>query len=206
MNCINCRTQRGLFFILFLINLLPHTKAQQPLTISLFNESTSIPYTAFFNTPIHPGIQAGTEFKWKTGKHVALYPTVNVGYMFHRNLFQGLYVNIELAFDVKTNFGLNVKSRLGLGYLRTFTTQQEYDFSEGHFKSSADKGNSRLMPSFTLGLGYNLKSADPSSPEIFVLYKSWIEYPYSPGFIPLMSHTDVHLGVKLYPFKNTREP
>ncbi|HLO57861.1 MAG TPA: hypothetical protein VK179_03915 [Bacteroidales bacterium] len=204
MNFLNRLIKRGLFVLLFVFNILHSnfTFAQQPLTISLFNESTSIPYTTFFNSPVHPGIQAGTEFQWKQGQHFALYPTVNVGYMFHKNLFQGLYMNIELAFDVKTNFGLNFKSRLGLGYLRTFNTQQEYGFTGNGYKPSSDKGNSRLMPSFTLGLGYNLKTSDLSSPEVFVLYKSWIEYPYSPGFIPLMSHSDVHLGVKLYPFKN----
>ncbi len=33
----------------------------QPVSISLLNESTAIPYTRFITTPIHPGIQFGTE-------------------------------------------------------------------------------------------------------------------------------------------------
>jgi hypothetical protein len=32
-----------------------------------------------------------------------------------------------------------------------------------------------------------------------VLYQSWLEYPYSPGFIPLMSHTSLQVGTKFYP-------
>jgi hypothetical protein len=190
-------------FILIILALIlvKSGKAQQPVTVSFFNEATSIPYTRFISTPVHPGIQAGTEFGWREGKHVALYPTINLGYMFHRNLFQGIYVNVELAFDVKTGIGLNFKSRLGLGYLHTFTTRQEFQFSDGQYVSKPDKGNPRLMPSLTLGLGYNLRRGNDESPEIFVLYKSWIEYPYSPGFIPLMSHADLHLGVKIYPFK-----
>lgn len=189
--------------ILFTLALLlvKEGTAQQPVTFSLFNEATAIPYTRFISTPVHPGIQAGTEFGWREGKHVALYPTINLGYMFHRKLFQGIYVNVELAFDVKTAIGLNFKSRLGLGYLHTFTTRQEFQFNDGQYVSKPDRGNPRLMPSLTLGLGYNLRRGNNESPEIFVLYKSWIEYPYSPGFIPLMSHADLHLGVKLYPFK-----
>lgn len=122
--------------------------------------------------------------------------------MFHQKLFQGIYGNVELGLDFKTGFGLNVKSKLGLGYLRTFSTRQEYQFEDGHYSSKRDRGNSRIMPSITLGLGYNIRHKDPYSPEIFVLYQTWLEYPYSPGFIPLMSHTNLMLGTKFYPIKN----
>jgi len=174
---------------------------QQSVTVSVFNESTTIPYTTFFNTPLHPGVQIGTEFGRKAGKHFRLYPSVNVGYMFHRGLFQGFYANAEIGLDYKTAFGFNLKSKIGLGYLHTFTTQQEYQFSDGKYSSGPDVGNPRIMPSFTLGLGYDLQPKSSSSPEIFVLYQSWLEFPYSPGFIPLMSHTNLHLGTKFYPFQ-----
>jgi hypothetical protein len=197
------KTQFSIFLLTLL--LVNAGKAQQPVTVSFFNEATTIPYTRFINTPVHPGIQVGTEFGWREGKYVSLYPTINLGYMLHRKLFQGIYVNVELAFDVKTGFGLNFKSRLGLGYLHTFTTQQEFQFNDGKYESKPDRGNPRLMPSLTLGLGYSLRRGNGESPEIFVLYKSWIEYPYSPGFIPLMSHADLHLGVKIYPFKKQEQ-
>lgn len=176
--------------------------SQQPLTISIFNESTTIPYSTLFNTPVHPGVQIGTEFDWREGKHFRLYPILSLGYMFHQKLFQGLYFNAEIGLDYKTSFGLNIKSKIGMGYLHTFTTQQEFQFQKGKYSENPDQGNSRLMPSFTLGLGYNLQPQNSHSPEIFMLYQSWLEFPYSPGFIPLMSHTSFHIGTKFYPFKN----
>ena len=185
-----------------MVLLSPLVRAQQPVTISVFSEATTIPFTTFLNTPIHPGVQVGTEFEWKEGHHFRLYPAVNAGYMFHRKLFQGFYANVELGFDFKTSFGLNLKSKLGLGYLHTFTTQQEFQLQNGHYESKRDNGNSRIMPSITLGIGYDLLRNDPYSPEIFILYQSWLEYPYSPGFIPLMSHTSFHLGGKFYTSKN----
>jgi hypothetical protein len=54
------------------------------------------------------------------------------------------------------------------------------------------------MPSLSLGAGYRLKRESAESPEIFMLYQSWAEYPYSPGFIPLMTHISLHLGFKYY--------
>lgn len=187
-----------LTFILSLILIPGIVRGQQPLTVSVFNEATTIPFTTFINSPIHPALQVGTEFEWKRTKHFRFYPVVNIGYMFHQNLFQGCYANAELGIDFKASFGLNLKSKLGLGYLRTFTTRQEYQYKNGVYRSEIDRGNSRLMPSLTLGLGYDLHRNDPSSPEVFMLYQSWLEYPYSPGFIPLMSHTSFHLGGKFY--------
>lgn len=122
--------------------------------------------------------------------------------MFHRKLFQGIYLNADVGIDYQTNFGINIKSKLGLGYLHTFATQQEFQFNGNGYESKADRGNVRIMPSFTLGLGYNLDKDNPRSTEVYLLYQSWIEYPYSPGFIPLMTHTNLHLGTKFYPFNS----
>lgn len=178
--------------------------AQQPITVSIFNEATSIPFTTFINRPIHPGVQVGTEVNWKEKAKFRLYPSFNIGYLFHRSLFQGLYANVKIGFDLKTRFGLNVKSQLGVGYLHTFATQQEFQFENGRYVSKPDRGNARIMPSLTLGLGYNLQKENPTSPEVFVLYESWIEYPYSPEFIPVMAHTNFHIGSKFFLNKNER--
>lgn len=195
------RTARSILaVILLLIPCIAH--AQQPVSISIFNEATAIPFTNFIDTPIHPGIQAGTDFEWKQGEHFRLYPSVSVGYMFHRKLFHGIYANLELGFDYKTSMGLNLKSKLGIGYLRTHSAQQEFQLKNGQYVSKRDRGNARVMPSLSLGLGYDLRRNDPRSPEVFIMYQSWIEYPYSPGFIPVMAHTSFHLGTRFYPSKS----
>ena len=178
-----------------------YAQSEFPLKISFFNESTSIPYTQLLSTPVHPGMQIGTEFDWKETNKIRLFPSVNVGYMFHNKLFQGIYANVELGFDYKFSFGLNLKSSLGVGYLHTFTTRKEYQFIDGAYVAKGDKGNSRIMPSFSLGMGYRLKPDDVKSTELFLMYQSWLEFPYSPSFIPLMSHNSFHIGSKFYPFK-----
>jgi len=173
-------------------------QGQQAFTFSVFNEATTIPFTSFLNAPIHPGFQVGTEFPGKERKNFRIFPSINLGYMFHKNLFQGLYANADMGVDFKTSFGFHIKSKMGIGYLHTFTTKQEYILENGSYVPEKDKGNSRIMPSLSLGLGYALDKNDVKSPEIFMFYQSWLEYPYSPGFIPLMSHTNVHLGAKFF--------
>jgi hypothetical protein len=165
--------------------------AQTPLRISVFNEATAMPFTRFVSVPVHPGLQIGTEFNYKNKKHHHLYQTLKAG-----------YINTEFGYDYKFGFGLNLKTALGVGYMHTFTTQQEYRLINGHYEQKPDKGNSRVMPSFSLGLGFRLKKGN-TSPELFTNYQTWLEYPYSPGFIPLMAHTNLHVGFKFFIAKKT---
>lgn len=192
-----------LIFFLVIFNI-SHTVSGQgdiPLKISVFNQGTNIPFTRILTTPIHPGIQVGTEVWAKETPRMRLYPSINIGYLFHNNLYQAIYANIELGYDYKFGFGLNIKSAIGVGYMHTFRTQEEYQFKNGQFVNGRQKGNSRVMPSLTLGLGYRLQPDNFRSPEIFMLYQSWVQYPFSPGFIPIMAHTNLHMGAKFYPFK-----
>ena len=174
-----------------------------PVKISVFNQGTNIPFTRMFTTPIHPGIQVGTEVWAKETQRMRLYPSINIGYLFHNNLYQAFYANIELGYDYKFDFGLNIKSAIGIGYMHTFRTKEEYQFDNGQFVNGQQKGNSRVMPSLTLGLGYRLEPDNFRSTEIFTQYQSWIQYPFSPGFIPIMAHTNLHLGAKFYPFQGS---
>jgi hypothetical protein len=191
-----------IFLLASFITLVYTARAQDalPVRLSIFNESTSMPFSKGITTPIHPGVELGTEFLWKESKRLRLYPTLTAGYLFHRHLYQAVFLNGGLGLDLKFGFGLSVKGILSVGYMHTFTTQQEYQFDKGTYKSKNDKGNARVIPALAFGLGYRFNRSDFKSPEVFALYQTWIEYPYSPGFIPVMAHTNVHLGYKFYPF------
>src|SRR5690606_4920206 len=191
---------------LLLLPLVMRAQDGLPIRVTLFSESTAMPFDKAIATPLHPGMGLGTEFHWKESRHFRLYPMINIGYMFHKKLFQGLYASLELGFDLKFGFGLNLKSSLGLGYLLTFSTQQEFQFEEGRFQQGPDMGNSRIMPSLGLGLGYRLSPSHPNSTELFVMNQTWLEYPYSPDFIPVMPHSNVQLGLKFYALNGRPAP
>lgn len=167
-----------------------------PLRLAVGNESTAIPFTRFFTTPVHPAVQVGTDFTYRDRTHSIFYQTVNLGYVYHNYLYQGLWLSTEAGYDYKFGFGMNLKALLGAGYLHTFATRQEYRFKDGEYESKADWGNPRLMVSLALGTGFRLQKDREDSPEIFILYKPWIEFPYSPGFIPVMTHITLEAGFR----------
>jgi len=187
--------------IIILIGILPlftFGQSNFPIKIAIGNEATAVPYTRLFTTPIHPTIQLGTEYSYRDNLRSEIYQTFNLGYIYHKNLYQGAYLNTGIGYDYKTSFGLKLKSNLEVGYLQTFATQDEYQFENGEYINGKDKGNARVMPTFSVGLGFEFKKDGKVTSELFVLYKSWIEYPYSPDFIPLMSHTNLEIGYKFY--------
>lgn len=169
-----------------------------PVNISIYNESTAIPFTRFVTTPIHPGMQLGTEFDYKSKVHSRLFQTANVFYFYHNYLSQGVGINTELGYEYRLKSGLAFSGLLGVGYMHTFATTEEFSFSNGRYEKKRDKGNARLYPSLSIDMGYFLKKAEKNSPKIFIRYQSWAEYPYSPDFIPVMTHINLHLGARFF--------
>lgn len=192
--------QRILFTLLgiLFINLAFGQGKAIPLNISLFNESTAVPFTRFITTPIHPGIQAGTEFNYKVKEYTRLFQTANISYFYHNYLAQGIGLHTELGYEYRLKNGLAFSGLLGVGYMHTFATAEEFTFTDERYEKKADKGNARLYPSLSVDIGYYLKRADKESPEIFLRYQSWAEYPYSPDFIPVMTHINLHIGAKFF--------
>lgn len=178
--------------------LLSGQELSVPVNLSVFNESTAVPFTRFFTIPIHPGLQIGTEFNYKVKKHSRIFQTANISYFFHNHLAQGIGFNTEIGYEYSLNSGFAFTGLIGLGYMHTFSTAEEYTFSKGEYVKKSDKGNSRLCPSISLDVGYYLNKSEKNSPKIFLRYQSWLEYPYSPDFIPVMSHINLHLGVRFF--------
>jgi len=169
-----------------------------PLNISIFNQATAIPFTRFITTPVHPGIQVGTEFNYTEKTRSRLFQTANISYFYHRHLAQGIGLYSEFGYEFRSRFGLAFSGLIGVGYMHTFTTAQEFTFVNGQYEKKPDRGNPRFTPSLSLDISYCLKPKNKTSSKIFIRYQSWAEYPYSPGFIPIMTHINLHIGFKFF--------
>lgn len=186
--------------ILFALWIIPKIlPAQAPITITVQSEATAIPFSKFFSRPVHPGIQFGSEANYSRHNTSRFYQTISLGYIFHRHLFKGLYIHTALGYDYGFPSGINLKAQIGMGYMHSFKTDKEYKFHQGEYKVARDKGNSRFIFSVAPGLGYRFQKNNTYSPEIFTMYKGWLEYPFSPGFIPVMTHISQELGASFYP-------
>ncbi len=148
--------------ILAFLGLRGFAQKQLPITVGIGNEATAIPFTKIFSVPVHPTVQIGTDFTYGKRDHHRLFQTINLGYIYHRHLYQGVYLSTELGYDYVFSFGLKLKGLFGLGYLHSFSTQEEYQLKDGEYVNGKDFGNARLMPSLSLGLGYQKQVENPT--------------------------------------------
>lgn len=185
-------------FSLMLTNLLlAQSQTKWPLQISVFNESTAIPFTRFIPTPLHPGIQIGTSRPWNQNQTHVWYQTGNLSYFYHNHLYQAVTLGSQLGYDCRLGFGLNLKALIGLGYMLAMNTQEVYEFENGQYHSTKNSAMSKSQTTISLGLGYRLQPKNEHSCELFVLYQAGVIYPFSQGFIPAMTQTNVHLGISI---------
>lgn len=192
-----------LTILIFIFNSIS-ASAQRPIPVnfSVFNEATALPFTKLITMPVHPGLQLGTEFNYREKASTRLFQTANLSYFYHNHLNQGIGIFSELGYEYRLKAGFGFTGLFGLGYMHTFATAEEFTFSNGQYEERADLGNARLFPSLSLDIGYYIKKESANSPKIFVRYQSWIEFPYSPGFIPVMTHINFHLGLKFFMLTN----
>jgi len=169
-----------------------------PINVSLFNESTAIPFTRFITTPVHPGIQVGTEFDYTSKAHTRLFQTLNASYFYHNYLAQGVGFYSELGFEYRMTSGLSFTGLFGLGYMHTFATTGYSVFYRSHTLCKDYRYSWHDDTSLSLDIGYYLRASEAISPRIFIRYQAWAEYPYSPDFIPVLTHINLHAGVKFF--------
>ncbi len=147
---------------------------------------------------MHAGGQIGSEYNYKSSERSRLYQTLHLSYFYHRHLTQAISLQTDIGYEYRLRMGLSMSALFGLGYMHSFATAAEYLLVDGQYVRKADKGNARLAASLSLEVAYYLRPSQPNSARIFLRYQSWVEYPYSPDFIPLMTHINLHLGFAFF--------
>jgi hypothetical protein len=190
---------KALFFLCMLIPAGPisaqNQKGSLPIRLTLFSESTSIPFVdGFVTNPLHPGVSIGTEWALKRWSKSRIVQGLNGGYYHHKGLAQGVFLGTDFRYERQLPLSLYASVGLGIGYLHTFRTQDEFRLEDGRYILKKDRGTPHAIISVPLEIGFRLRSHNPYSPRIFVQYQPWIEYPFSPNFIPLMTHANLAVG------------
>lgn len=169
-----------------------------PITVSFYNEATSMPFSPLVTQPFHPGLALSTEFDYnRFAKSHRIFQTVGLSYYYHRYLNQAISLYSEFGYEFRIS-GIAFSSLVGVGYMRSYPTSTEFSLDNGHYKAKASTGVGHFIPSFSLESGYYLKPKEKYSTKLFLRYQAWVQYPFSRGFIDIMPHSNLHLGVKFF--------
>lgn len=169
----------------------------QPLIVSVFNLGTQLPGSGvigIFTTPVHPGLSAGTEFRYNQHPFNQWFQTAKLGLSYHQYVQTAVQLYSEAGYRRVIWRGAAAEMRLGVGYLHAFSNTEVFSLKDGTYHKKTNLGRPQFMASGALGLSYLLpKGQNP--PRFFLDYQFFLQMPFVKSYVPLLPNTALHIGV-----------
>jgi hypothetical protein len=196
--------KRTFLFTLLLLLTIFNSYSQQrklPLTISIFTNASSLPpgvVTQLFSEPLHPGIHAGTYFKWNSSLKHELFQTAKLGYFYHRYSQHAIQAFTETGYRFNFGKGFSVGPLLGGGYLHSIPDTQIFNLGEdGMYKKQNKWGRPQAMATTALEGSYTIRRDTDNPIRLFVNYQFWFQFPFVRQYVPVLPSTALHFGLSL---------
>jgi hypothetical protein len=148
----------------------------------------------FGETITHPGFFAGYEHNLRPQNRYQLFLSFTLGGYAHRRNHTGLFSEVQLGQRLNFRSGLLLEQSIGIGYLHTFLNGGPvYEVNDnGVVSKSRNPGRSHLMPSVSLGFGWNVARSEALPLLLFVRPKVFWQYPFNGYALP---HLALQAGV-----------
>lgn len=191
----------GLFMLMWL-GIAPNINAQKirPLYVSVLANGTVLPtQTNEIFHSVHPGITAGTAFRYNGSSKNQLAQTIKVGYNYHQFVHHSLQVYSELEYKKILGRRVTLASALGAGYVHLFSATEVFRKNDnGTYETKPNWGRPQIMGTSALAAGYLLNQSSLKPIEIFIRYQFWLQTPFVRQYVPILPNTALHLGLN-YP-------
>lgn len=180
------------------------TTAKLPLELTIFDNATLLPGSATLGVigiPVHPGLSAGTEWRYNHHAKNIWYQTARIAYHYHRYVQHAVQLNSE--FGYRRQMGrFDAGLRLGAGYLHAIPANAIYEWnSQGYYERRRSLGKPQFMATTTLGLGLRVAGTPEEPVRAVLAYQLYLQMPFSPGYVPVVPNTALHLGLSFPCFK-----
>lgn len=180
------------------------TKAKKwPLVVSIFNTGTQLPGSGtagVFTLPVHPGLSAGTEFRYNSSAKNQWFQTAKLGFSRHQYVQTAIQLYSEAGYRRAIWRGTGAELRLGAGYLHSIPATEQFKIKDGVYKEKTRWGRPQLMASGAFGLSYTVQKRQ-NPPRFFLDYQFYLQLPFVKSYVPLLPNTALHVGVALPVFK-----
>lgn len=196
-----------LLFLLFApltIAVMGQEKAQLPLEFTVFDNATLLPGSGALGVlgiPVHPGLSAGTEWRYNHHPKNVWYQTARAAYHYHKYVQHSVQLYSE--FGYRRQLGrFDTGLRLGAGYLHAIPANKIFKLNDqGRYERQRSIGRPQFMATSALALGFRV-AGEPVRPVRAVLaYQFYLQMPFSPGYVPLVPNSALHLGLSFPCFK-----
>jgi hypothetical protein len=202
MKATNLKTLFTIQLCLLLFALKAQDVRRLPVTFSLFTVATQLPGGKI--TPLHPGMELGTEFRYNKAEKNQWLQTVKAGVYYHQYSQTGVQLYSELNYRRKVWQRIRGDIKLGAGYLHAIPDLQSFVLKDGVYVKGNSFGRAQFMVSAAVGAGYRFSNIK-DGPVLFMTYQCFLQMPFIKSYVPVLPNTAIHLGIS-YPFFKVKNP
>ncbi len=167
-----------------------------PLVMSVFQQATLLPGAGGMFGLFHPGVSAGTEFRYNKSTVNQWFQTAKIGVAYHQYVQTSIQLYSEAGYRRMLWRGIGVEGRVGTGYLHSIPGVEVFRLKDGVYENKPRIGRPQVMFSGAAGAGYTLRQG-AYPPRFFVDYQFYIQAPFVKQYVPLVPTTAVHAGVAI---------
>jgi hypothetical protein len=134
----------------------------------------------FGQTATHPGFVIEAELEHMFSENASLPIRLDAGYYVHPRNHSGLFLDLNAGFRRYYKSGLFLEESVGVGILQSFLhSDAVYQVDDSGIVSEGSKAIPvEFMPSFTLGIGYNLTKGTGKQNLVWMRPKIYWQVPY----------------------------
>jgi hypothetical protein len=178
-----------------------------PLQLTAFNNATLLPgmgKVGVFGVPVHPGFSAGTERRWNHHPKNQWFQTARVATHHHQFVQTSVQLYSEIGYRRLFGSWFDAELRLGPGYFHMFPGAPVYEpDGSGSFDRRYRLGRPQFMLTSALGLGFKVAGTPEAPWRVLLAYQFYMQTPFSPGYIPFLPNTALHVGLSFPCFTKT---
>ncbi|MFC2090362.1 hypothetical protein ACFLT1_06255 [Bacteroidota bacterium] len=171
--------KKAIFYMIILTTVSLQSNAQKLLNGGL---------GYFGETGVYPGVVLELEYEQFRSESLSTFSRANVGYYAHPRSHSAVFADIHQGLRRSFSSGIVLESSIGLGVMFSFYNEEVYKLAEsGEFEETSRIAKPDLMPSFTLGLGYDFSGDREKRRMAWVRPKMFWQYPYNTLAFPHLS-------------------
>lgn len=163
---------KKIYFILIMLAVI--------FTVSKAQTRTNIGGGYFGHTLTHPGIVLEFELEKLFSEKASLPLRLDAGFYSHLRNHYGLFIDLSFGFRRYFKSGLFLEESIGIGVLEAIINSDGvYNVDDNGNVTEASRFNPPdLMPSITLGIGYNLTKNSGTMNLVWFRPKIYWQYPH----------------------------
>ena len=186
------RFMRALQICSFII--IFYAKSLQAQDTSLTTGRSAVTGGYFGEVITHTGLFAGYEHNLMPRKHYQILPSMTLGGYVHRRNHTALFAELGIAQRLIFRKRFFLEQSFGIGYLHTFLNGGPvYEVKEdGTVSKSSNLGRPHVMPSVSIGFGWNIAASKKLPLLVFLRPKAFWQYPFNGYALP---HLAIQAGI-----------